>query len=96
MMSPATYELQDVRQRVSDSFSLVIDSLTIHTGETLCLVGPTGAGKSTLLRLLSGLVAPTSGNMTFQGRPLKPRRSPPHCHRSSNSAAVLRHGTHQH
>lgn len=76
MMSPATYELQDVRQRVSDSFSLIIDSLTIHTGETLCLVGPTGAGKSTLLRLLSGLVAPTSGNMTFQGRPLKPGQIP--------------------
>jgi tungstate transport system ATP-binding protein len=75
-MMSQTYELTAVCQRVSDSFSLVIDSLTIHTGETLCLVGPTGAGKSTLLRLLSGLVAPTSGNLSFQGRPFEPGRIP--------------------
>lgn len=71
MMSPATYELREVCQRVSGSFSLHIDSLTIHTGETLCLVGPTGAGKSTLLKLLSGLVVPMSGTMLFQGRPIE-------------------------
>ncbi len=71
MMTPVTYELRAVCQRVSDSFALEIDSLTIHTGETLCLVGPTGAGKSTLLRLLTGLVAPSSGSMTFQGHPLE-------------------------
>lgn len=76
MMSPATYELRAVCQRVSDSFSLVIELLNIHTGETLCLVGPTGAGKSTLLQLLSGLVTPTSGNMSFQGRPFEPGRIP--------------------
>ena len=71
MMSPVTYELRAVCQRVSDSFSLEIDSLTIHSGETLCLVGPTGAGKSTLLRLLTGLVVPSSGSIAFQGQPLE-------------------------
>ncbi len=71
MMSPVAYDLRAVCLRVSDSFSLEIDSLTIHTGETLCLVGPTGAGKSTLLRLLTGLAVPFSGSIAFQGQPLE-------------------------
>jgi len=36
-------------------------SLTVQTGEVLCLMGPNGAGKSTLLRILAGLLVPTRG-----------------------------------
>ena len=46
---------------------LQIDDLTVYDGETLCVVGPTGAGKTTFLRLLSGLDAPTSGRLLWQG-----------------------------
>ena len=34
-------------------------SLSVSTGEWLCIVGPNGAGKSTLLRALAGLVEPS-------------------------------------
>ncbi|HEX2312306.1 MAG TPA: heme ABC transporter ATP-binding protein [Thermomonospora sp.] len=44
--------------------------LEVRHGETLVLVGPNGAGKSTLLAALAGDVAPASGEVTLQDRPL--------------------------
>ncbi|MEN8656032.1 ABC transporter ATP-binding protein [Streptomyces sp. 21So2-11] len=44
--------------------------LDIHPGEIVALVGESGCGKTTLARSLLGLVAPTSGAVTFGGRPL--------------------------
>jgi NitT/TauT family transport system ATP-binding protein len=39
-------------------------SLSVHTGEFLCLIGPSGCGKSTVLKLIAGLETPTSGTIT--------------------------------
>ena len=43
-------------------------SLTVRSGEVLALLGPNGAGKTTLLRVASGLLHPTAGRMTLDGR----------------------------
>jgi NitT/TauT family transport system ATP-binding protein len=43
-------------------------SFTIPSGELVCIVGPSGAGKTTLLRCISGLLAPSSGQLTMAGR----------------------------
>ena len=43
-------------------------SLTIEHGEFLAIVGPSGCGKSTLLKLISGLVRPTRGTVTVEGK----------------------------
>ena len=40
-------------------------NLTIHTGETLAILGKSGSGKTTLLTLLAGLDLPTSGEIYF-------------------------------
>ncbi len=37
-------------------------------GEFVAIVGPSGAGKSTLLRLMNGLLAPSVGNVLYQGK----------------------------
>jgi putative ABC transport system ATP-binding protein len=44
--------------------------LTVRTGERLVLWGRSGSGKSTLLHVMSGLLAPTSGVVDWDGRPL--------------------------
>ena len=52
---------------------VAVDDLTIQLGRgrVIGLLGPNGAGKTTTLRLLLGLVAPTSGSATIDGRPYR-------------------------
>ena len=50
-------------------------SFTVSRQEFVCFVGPSGCGKTTLLRLLAGLIAPTYGEVVFEGKRLaQPRR----------------------
>ncbi len=42
-------------------------SLSIDTGEYVCLVGPNGAGKSTTLKSIAGLLTPMKGEIIFKG-----------------------------
>jgi len=42
-------------------------SLEVHSGQVVGLIGPNGAGKTTLLNVISGLYAPTAGEMTLNG-----------------------------
>lgn len=43
----------------------------VFEGEFVALVGPSGCGKSTLLNLISGLLAPESGEIYIKGTPVK-------------------------
>ncbi len=43
-------------------------NLTIEENEVVALLGPSGCGKSTLLRILSGLVQPTEGTVSYRGK----------------------------
>ncbi|MFB6843251.1 dipeptide ABC transporter ATP-binding protein [Streptomyces sp. NPDC056373] len=52
------------------AFTAVDDvSLVLRRGETLGVVGESGSGKTTLGRMLVGLLEPTAGSLTFEGRP---------------------------
>jgi branched-chain amino acid transport system ATP-binding protein len=45
--------------------------LRVGRAEIVALLGPNGAGKTTLLRAVSGLLAPTAGTITFNGRNIR-------------------------
>ena len=46
-------------------------SLDIKKGELVSIVGPSGCGKTTVLRMIAGLLEPTAGTITIEGRPCK-------------------------
>lgn len=45
-------------------------NLTVEEGEVVSMIGGNGAGKSALLRTISGLMAPRSGQILFEGKPI--------------------------
>jgi iron complex transport system ATP-binding protein len=70
-MSGTLIRLEDVGFSYRDRRVLDGVSLDIAAGERFGLLGPTGSGKSTLIRLLSAIVRPSSGQISFAGRPLR-------------------------
>src|SRR5512143_2451033 len=51
-------------------------SLRVGEGEIVALLGNNGAGKTTTLKTVSGLLAPRSGHVLLEGRPI--HTLPPH------------------
>jgi branched-chain amino acid transport system ATP-binding protein len=60
-------EVHDAVVRYGSIEALHGISFSIEQGEIVTLLGANGAGKSTTLRMLSGLRAPVSGTVTFEG-----------------------------
>lgn len=46
-------------------------SFHVEQGEIVSLIGANGAGKTTILRTISGLIRPSKGSVTFEGKPIE-------------------------
>jgi len=46
-------------------------TLSVESGETVCLVGPSGCGKTTMLNLLAGFLDPTTGSVSVDDKPVQ-------------------------
>ncbi|WP_405016895.1 ABC transporter ATP-binding protein [Kitasatospora sp. NBC_00070] len=66
----ALLEVEDLRVAYGKIEAVKGISFTVNQGEVTTLIGTNGAGKTTTLRTLSGLLKPTGGKVTFDGRPL--------------------------
>jgi len=65
----ATIEFRDVSVVAANGRTLIDDiSLAVEEGTTTAILGRSGSGKTTLLRTVNGLVKPSSGEVTVQGR----------------------------
>lgn len=63
--------------------------LAIRSNDAIALVGPNGVGKSTLLKTLAGVIAPVSGMLTYQGRPIT--KAPVNVHANNGLVFVGEH-----
>src|SRR6516225_10115067 len=60
-------ELRSVDAGYGSFQALFGASLEVKAGEAVGVIGPNGAGKTTLMRVISGLIRPTAGSITFEG-----------------------------
>lgn len=55
-------------KRYKEHFALNDVNFTVNKGETVGIIGTNGSGKSTILKIITGVLNPTSGNVSVAGR----------------------------
>ena len=70
--APPILQVQNITARYRGTSFDVLKNVTVDLppGQTLAVVGESGSGKSTLARVITGLLPPTGGRITFDGRTL--------------------------
>jgi len=70
----AVLEVRDLRKSFGGIGAVNGVSFAVHEGEILGLIGPNGSGKSTLFNCILGQLAPSSGEVRIDGRPISGMR----------------------
>src|SRR6266705_2788490 len=64
-------EVQAVSKYFGSVIALKDISMSVNSGEVMCLLGDNGAGKSTLIKILSGVYRPDEGHYLFEGKEVR-------------------------
>jgi len=64
-------EINDLRVSYGKIEAIKGISLKVNQGEIVTLVGANGAGKTTLLKTISGLLKPSAGKISFEGKDIQ-------------------------
>lgn len=75
-MRGSTIEVDGLTKRFGERTAVDDLRFSVQPGRVTGFLGPNGAGKTTTLRMLLGLVRPTSGTATFDGRAYRELRDP--------------------
>lgn len=67
-MNDVMISLRQLKIAFGDKVVLNDLDLDVYKGETLAVIGPSGTGKSTVIKVLTGLLAPTSGSVVIDGQ----------------------------
>ena len=67
---PALLQLDQATIKFGGLTAVNAVDFTVGDGELCGIIGPNGAGKTTVFNLITGVYQPTSGSVTFAGRPL--------------------------
>ena len=68
-MSAPLLELENITIRFGGLTAVSEVSLRVGEGELIGLIGPNGAGKTTVFNMITGVYQPTSGKISFAGKP---------------------------
>ena len=69
-------EARGLTKRYGEKTAVDDLTFTVSPGVVTGFLGPNGAGKSTTMRMILGLDAPTSGQVTVNGRPYAEHPAP--------------------
>ena len=61
-------DVDGLEKRYGDLQAVADVSMSVETGSVFGLVGPNGAGKTSTLKMIAGLLEPTAGEITVDGR----------------------------
>src|SRR5439155_2655548 len=75
-MTEVLLSARDLSVRFGGVLAVNNVSFDVRHGEVFTLIGPNGAGKTTVFNLISRIYNPSTGTLTFEGRPLTVQ--PPH------------------
>ena len=70
-MTAPLLEVRDVSRSFEGLRALDHVSFQVNPGTVVSIIGPNGAGKTTLFNVITGALAPSSGDVLFEGRSIK-------------------------
>ncbi|WP_257352026.1 ABC transporter ATP-binding protein [Pseudalkalibacillus decolorationis] len=73
METNGVIQLKSIKKQFGKTVVIKDTSLTIHKGEIFGLLGPSGAGKTTLVKMVSGIEAPSEGELYLYNKEMPSR-----------------------